>query len=287
MVRHGKKRNAQAAKVIIDSPTTAEEEEIELDVGIAATRSKRGTAAKRKAPRRVVVNTSTIGNVTRPDDVDEDADVTQYDVYITNLRGQRKAILLTDRRSAALADCDDIGQLVNNAYVIVRVLDNVVERQATATATAIVCSCPSNAKRREYLQGLQHQPQSRSTIRPRQDQGVVMDDCIHGRAVRHVLPGLINPVINDNIDVTTDGSTFDCLQGNLLVYAVKCVNGTFGVVRKGTSRLRCITCGEASRCLHVATLQRQAKEQILCNGRGVAGNARICVMGGVWLYDIC
>uniref|UniRef100_A0A914UQQ1 Uncharacterized protein n=1 Tax=Plectus sambesii TaxID=2011161 RepID=A0A914UQQ1_9BILA len=65
--------------------------------------------------------------------------------------------------------------------------------------------------------------------------------------------------------MATDGSTVDCLQGNPLVYAVKCINGTFGVVKKGTSRLRCTTCGEASRCAHLATLKGQAVEHIFAD----------------------
>uniref|UniRef100_A0A914VNE3 Uncharacterized protein n=1 Tax=Plectus sambesii TaxID=2011161 RepID=A0A914VNE3_9BILA len=245
-------------KVIIHTPFCAkrDEDEEEPQPLSPLVVKKARKPPKPKVPRLNLESPPTVGasGVTNPPDSDEGLVISQFDVYVANLRLHRKATLLTDRRSAALTNYNNRGQLLPNAYVIVKVLESGPERQATA----IVCSCPSNAKRREYLQGLQHQPQSRSTSPLPQDDET--DDCVHGRAVRHVLPALVNSVIDNNINVATDGSTIDCLQGNPLVYAVKCVNGTFGVVKKGTSRLWSMTCGESAQCAHLATLKQQAEE---------------------------
>ncbi len=50
------------------------------------------------------------------------------------------------------------------------------------------------------------------------------------------------------------------MQDKPLLYAVKAPDGTFGIIRKGTSRLTCTSCGDSTQCSHTVTLKRWASE---------------------------
>uniref|UniRef100_A0A914WLK6 Uncharacterized protein n=1 Tax=Plectus sambesii TaxID=2011161 RepID=A0A914WLK6_9BILA len=258
MGRHGKKRNPRAASVIIYSPpcNNNDSEEREPDVGILSTRR-----SKARKPRKIhwPIFDLPPTDISDPTDADEYVGLTRYDVYIASLRVNRSAILLSDRRSAALADCDDRGQLMRNTYVIVKVLQVGDERQEMSTV--LVCSGLSKAKCSEFVQPVQRQDQSTSAAQLPAGQVARMEECIHVRAARYILLAMLNPFEGNIVNVVTNGCTVDRLQSNPLMYAVKCVHGTFGVIRKGPRHLRCKACGKSTRCSHLVTLKSQADER--------------------------
>ena len=99
MGRHGKKRNRQAAKVIIHTPLCAkrddDEEEPQPLSPLVVKKARK--PQKPKIPRLDLDSPPTVGagGVSNPPESDDDIVISQFDLYVGNLRLHRKATLLT------------------------------------------------------------------------------------------------------------------------------------------------------------------------------------------------
>uniref|UniRef100_A0A914WZ47 Uncharacterized protein n=1 Tax=Plectus sambesii TaxID=2011161 RepID=A0A914WZ47_9BILA len=115
----------------------------------------------------------------------------------------------------------------------------------------LVCSCDENAKMREQVSTLRRLSQPIGEMSSFNDD-CQRQECVHGQATRRLFPGLLLRPAKEEIDIETDYLTLNRLMP--LMFAIKCVDGMYGIVAKGNCHWQCWMCNCVN-CPHTATLR--------------------------------